>query len=118
MLKQFRLTGFDTRPDLYTHFEALASDIEREVGRWANRVEAILELRHPESDRPFIWLTLSLTLPHSAAADSAVGALADVQEPSVFRKWVRFVWGSVLDKLIEQRAGREKLELAPAAGGV
>lgn len=117
MLKEIRFEGFGSRPDILAHLEGQLPDLEREIGRWANRVEAVLELRQPDSDRPFVWLTLSLTLPNSAAADSAVAPYPDIERPTDFRKWVRFVWGNVLDKLLDQRARTWDLDAMPSTGG-
>ncbi|HVK17840.1 MAG TPA: hypothetical protein VM533_12895 [Fimbriiglobus sp.] len=117
MLKSARFLGFDSKPELKAHFERLLPDLESEVGRWADRVEVAFELKHADSDRPFVWLSLSLTLPHVSGEDSAVAAFADVEKPSDFRKWVRFVWGNVLDKLLEKRAEQTEKELAESQGG-
>jgi hypothetical protein len=116
-MKSVKFLGFDSKPELVTHFERLLPDLEREVGRWADRVGVTFELKHADSDRPFVWLTLSLTLPRVSGEDSAVAALTDVEKPSDFRKWVRFVWGNVLDKLLEKRAEQTEKELAESQGG-
>lgn len=118
MLKDVRFEGFDPRPDLLTHFQRLLPDLEQEIGRWAQRVEVVLELRQTGPDRrPFVWLTLSLTLPQSAANYSAVAAFEDIEIPADFRKWVRHLWGNLLDKLLRDRAEEWERELSSSTGG-
>lgn len=117
MLKSVKFLGFESKPELKAHFERLLPDLESEVGRWADQVEAVVELTHAGSGRPFVWLTLSLVLPHVSGEDSAVSLYADVEQPSEFRKWVRHVWGNVLDKLLEKRAKQAETELAESQGG-
>jgi len=118
MLKEIRFKGFGSRPDILAHLEALQPNLEQEIGRWAHRVEVVLELKQTGLDRrPFVWLTLSLTLPQSAASYSAVAAFEDIERPNDFRVWVRQVWGGVLDKLLKDRAEEWERDVTLSTGG-
>ena len=117
MLPDVRFVGFEQRPDLDRHFKALSRDIAAEIGRWANRVEAVLELKQAHGEKPCLWLTLSLTLPHDSSEDSAVAPVTDVENPADFRRWIRFVWGNVLDKILRKRADEIDREMNEVVGG-
>jgi hypothetical protein len=124
MLKDVRFEGFGSRPDILAHLRELLPDLEHEIGRWENRVEAEFVLRQASLDDPAIYLSLTMALSHSKASNGAVVRFSDIERPADFRAWVRRVWGSVLDellgqldKLLEQRAKESELEVMPSTGG-
>jgi len=124
MLKEVRFEGFGSRPDILAHLRELLPDLEQEIGRWGNHVGAELELRQASSDHPAVFLTLTMTLSHSKASNGGAARFSDIERPADFRAWVRRVWGTVLDKLLEQldklleqRAKESELEVMPSTGG-
>jgi hypothetical protein len=103
MSKPVQFVGFESRPELRDQLERLVPDLWREVGRWANRVEAVFRLTDPNPEQPKVALTLSLKLPHVEGKDTDVVQFRDVEDPDDFRGWVRFVWENVLDNILNQR---------------
>ncbi len=117
MAKPVEFVGFESRPDLKTHLERLLPDLWREVGRWANRVEAVFRLKEPDSERPMVELSLSLRLPHVEGQDTDRAPVWEVEQPAIFRRWVRLVWENVLDNVLNKRADQWEKELNEAHGG-